>query len=113
VSTLRYVSGARHEALRPGECTIKGAGERAQLHFCYTRTTDGKMEARIIPVRIGAPGPGYWGLTHVGVGEWQVNPSIQCLDTTDGPDGTARIEYEVWHQTPRIVGVPDGEEWQK
>ena len=83
------------------ECVIKAVGNVWLLAF-YVRTTEGNEQTFRVPVNPnGAPveaGPlgRTWGLTRCGAGEWQVLPSIDL--------GT-------WHQTPRIIGVPEGEPW--
>lgn len=59
-------------------------------------------------VEVGPSGRRTWGLARVGAGVWQVNPSVDVVGAKR-PDGTR--EPSLWHQTPRIVGVPDGERW--
>ena len=62
------------------------------------------------------PGGRTWGLTRVGGGRWQVNPSIDVKQGPDAPvfapGAEARSSGTIWHQTPVLVGVPDGEAWQ-
>ena len=87
------------------------------MRFAFVRTTDGKMEARSIPVVphgdscSTSVGPG-WGLKPLGGGCWQVSPSIRCLDREPDPqDPSKDRDVEVWHHVPVVVGVPDGEPW--
>jgi len=125
-SELRYVRGATHDGgvtakkLAENECTIfrgHGPGEGPwMLRFCFRRVTDGKLESRAIPVYPNADQQsGGWGLKRVD-GGWQVAPSIACSNRE--PDGDFQDDRskdkvtEVWHQTPLLVEVPDGEPWQ-
>lgn len=86
-------------ALDLNECTIGPAGPGWLLTF-YGRATDGHEQTYRVPVNPNGPhienGPlgRTWGLVRCGSGEWQIEPSIDLGD---------------WHETPKIVGVPDGE----
>ena len=86
------------------ECTVlrvEGPTPSWLMHF-YVRTTDGHEQTFRVPVNPNGPhienGPlgRTWGLQRCGHGEWQVSPSI---------------EFGNWHETPKIVGVPDDEPW--
>ena len=103
-----------------GECTIRSArdGEgRAwwQLWTWVRREDNGEpfyMGAPVNPngpyMEVGPSGKKTWGLARVTDGVWQVSPSIDVLGDLL-PDGTRKPS--LWHQTPRIVGVPLGERW--
>jgi len=116
VSELRYrkdvyPTGPNPVLPAPGECGIFRYQDEPNavwyLCFGFIRTTDGQAEFRSIPV---SPGSGpqddihSWGLNRVGPGRWQVSPSILCRDG-------GRDSPEVWHETPAIVDVPEGEPW--
>ncbi len=130
---LRYRSDVSYEVLlgsdstlASGECCVVRRDETDawRLGFCYTRESDGKIEVRIIPVNPNGPAGGgpdshSWGL-NLKDGRWAITPSINCLDFVWGEDGKPRrgddgkpIQIEVWHKNAVIVGVPDGESWQK
>lgn len=117
---LRYRPSVSVGDLDENECTIRGAQNRElkrwwQLWF-YVRTTLGTLQHIAVPV---APGGVYtehgpsgrrtWGLKKVGPGNWQVSPSINATytKTVNGKE----VEAELWHQTPLITGVPEGEAW--
>ena len=107
-----YPSGPNPVRPGPGECGIwRPLGDTGPwyLSFGFTRTTDGKSESRSIPVNVNGPPineHNAWGLKRTDVpGRWQINPSIQCCDGN-------RDDLEVWHETPAIVDVPEGEPWQ-
>lgn len=60
----------------------------------------------------GEPAGKTWGLASVGPGthEWQISPSInvehqEAVHAGEGPAASW------WHQTPKIVNVPDDEPW--
>jgi hypothetical protein len=124
---LRYRPGAVDpDDLKIGECTIRrvsrwGQGtilgeENAErdgipvslgwlLWFCVPRDSDRQQE--LFAVQVNPNGPYLekdgtrrrtWGLAKAGEGTWQISPSINF-------EG-------IWHHTPAIVGVPDGEPWQ-
>jgi hypothetical protein len=124
---LVYRSFVNVEALTLNECTIHAASEAPdkrwwQLWFFVARETDGQAEAFVVPVAPGGlyneHGPGdrrTWGFTDVGGGAWQIDPSIDVVQDADatlihpGPHPTLP---SLWHQTPRVVGVPTNERWQ-
>ena len=125
---LTYRSFARVLELGLDECTIRRArvmdGSRVWWHiwFHVTRETDGVPDFFCVPISPNGvytesgPGGRTWGLQPAGDGIWQVSPSIDVLD-----DLAVRAEREgkprppesksLWHKTPRVVGVPDGEAW--
>lgn len=119
---LVYKSHARIEELQPGECTIHPAadatGKRWWNFWFYVFRDDVPTEREdfVVPVRIGSftetgPGGRTWGLVDLGGGSWQVSPSINVI--ADGGQihpGPHPLPSR-WHQTPTIVGVPDGEAW--
>ncbi|MEX2716747.1 MAG: hypothetical protein Q6370_010640 [Candidatus Sigynarchaeota archaeon] len=105
MTTFSYRPWTERGALNLNECTIGPVvGGWWQLHF-YVRCNDGHEQMFRVPVNPnGSPvedGPGgrTWGLTRCGPGEWQIAPSINF-----DPD---------WHQTPKIVGVPEREPWMR
>jgi|HubBroStandDraft_2_1064218.scaffolds.fasta_scaffold26900_4 hypothetical protein len=59
-------------------------------------------------LEVGPSGKRTWSLTRASDTEWQVAPSIDVLGPTR-EDGTRAPS--LWHQTPRIVGVPPSEPW--
>jgi len=124
MTDLNYRSFVLVDDLQVGECTIHAASDGArrwwQLWFYVARETDGVPEAFVVPVfpngsyhEDGAGGR-TWGFTAAGQGLWQVSPSINVVQ-----DGDAKAIHagqhptlpSLWHQTPRVVGVPDGERW--
>ncbi len=125
MSELRYRSDLGEQQLsqlRENECTIFKKAQWWILAFCFRRTTDGKTEYRVVPVTPGGdPTPGVptggwgtWGLRPVpgAAGRWQITPSLACMVRIHDPvDPSKHIDIEVWHQTPAIIEVPDGEPW--
>ena len=103
-----------------GECTVRGAHDERgrswwQLWTWVRRQDTGEPFYVAVPinpngvyVEVGRSGRRTWGLTRAAPGEWQVNPSIDVVGAKR-PDGT--YEPSLWHQTPRIVGVPETERW--
>lgn len=100
--TLAYRPYAQRGALELDECCIVPVAPSGWLLVFYVRTNEGDERTFRVPVNPGGShmehGPlgRTWGLTRVGPGTWQVEPSIDLGE---------------WHQTPTIVGVPDGELW--
>lgn len=122
---LTYRAHALIEDLQPGECTVHRAGLATgarwwNLWFYVARETDGVLEDYVVPINPGGgyvengPGGRTWGLTKTAAGIWQVSPSIDVKqDSRDSHPGTSSPQgRSAWHQTPAIVGVPDGEPWQ-
>ena len=123
--TLVYKSHALIEDLQLGECTVHRCGTTDgkrgwNLWFYVARETDGVPEDFVIPVN---PGGGYtengplgktWGFTNSGGGVWQVSPSINVVTLPSGTAIAAGVHpaTSLWHQTPSVVSVPDGEPWQ-
>lgn len=124
---LQYRSKVAVEDSALGECTIHRAatadGKRWwNLWFYVARETDGVPADFVVPVNPSGPfimGPGgrTWGLVQTGPGVWQVSPSINVLGDARAHAAFAGEEPapgdapSLWHQTPTIVGVPDGEVW--
>jgi len=109
------------EALQLNECTVRGAGladgtKYWMLWFCVNRDSDGAMDVFGVPINPNGsfvengPGGKTWGLTNLGSGQWQVAPSINVLNTRD-PHPGEHPAPSLWHQTPKVIGVPDGEPW--
>lgn len=124
MTTLRYRGyHAAIEDLALNECTIRPcssppAPDWWELWFNVARETDGVPEVFAVAVRVGSyceggPQVRTWGLAKTGPGTWQVSPSINVLDTRDAHPGPHPTAGSLWHQTPAIVGVPDGEPWAK
>jgi hypothetical protein len=122
---LQYHSSALIESLPLGHCTIHRARDGAKtwwnLWIHVTRTNDGAPDVFVVPVipngdyTENGPGGRSWGLKKTGPGEWQVSPSINVLkdnDKTVVVTGLAPESISLWHQTPSLVYVPDGEPWQ-
>lgn len=105
---LTYRSFVDPDDLLLNECTIRRVTKDGQavgwgLWFVVARVDNGRLE--LFRVTVSPYGPFVdnrswktWGLNPAGSGMWQISPSINYGDT-------------VWHQTPRIVGVPAGEQW--
>lgn len=113
--TVRWI-----EDLALDECTIRsaaGAEQRAwwQLWAWVRRADTGEPFYVTVPVNpngpyveVGPSGRRTWGLARVGETDWQVSPSIDVVGDLrqDGMRGPS-----LWHETPRVVGVPPGERW--
>lgn len=125
MSELRYRVGLGAPNVHPdnfglevGECCVfnhAATGKPAIwiMAFRFIRSTDGKPETRHIPAAPGLPyagGSAPWGLERAGANRWQISPSIQCWERVGGRDGK---DVELWHETPAIVNVPEGEPWMK
>ena len=121
---LKYRSFVMVEELAIDECTIhhatKGDAKFLNFWFYVNRDSDGQPEVFCVPV---IPNGSYtenglggrsWGLTRSGDG-WQISPSIDVYTDADAKAvraGQPRHEASLWHNTPRVVDVPDGEAWQ-
>ena len=121
-TTLQYRSFVMVEDLALNECTVRRTGNDAgtewwMLWFYVARETDGQPEAFAAPVAPGGtytengPGGRTWGLTETALGTWQIAPSINVLDTRELHPSPHPTQGSLWHQTPAIVGVPNGEAW--
>jgi hypothetical protein len=120
---LRYKVCARIGDLQLNECTIRRAGLPPagtfwwQLWFHVARETDGVAQFFAVPIIVNGsytetgPGGRSWGFVNQGSGTWQVSPSINVLDEVTR-QGQVEVRGSLWHQTPSVVGVPDGEPWQ-
>ena len=121
--TFSYRSFVDVGDLQVGECTIHhaddGKGARFwHMWFRVNRDSDGQPDTFLVPVIPGGaytesgPGGRSWGLNRsrtVSTG-WDISPSINVLDTGElhpGPHAAPSL----WHQTPTVVEVPDGEAW--
>lgn len=122
MSELRYRGyHVEPELLQVGECTVRATkGDSAdywRLWFYVNRETDGQPEMMGVPLNVNGgwnesgPGGKTWGFNRAEPGAWQVSPSINVLATRDVHPGEHPAP-SLWHQTPTIVGVPDGEPWQ-
>ena len=118
---LRYRTRAQVEDLAIGECTIhRATGSAAPrwwlLWALVARDDNGASEVIGVPVNPNGtwleagPGGKTWGLTRAEAGIWQIAPSINVIAGGDAHAGD-HAEQSQWHQTPRIVGVPDDEPW--
>lgn len=118
---LQYRSFAEVDDLHVGECTMHRATDGTTRWWqLWMRVVDahGAEDTFVVPM---APRGVYgeidsrktWGLASVGGGTWQVSPSINVLDTRDVHPGEHPTLGSLWHETPRIVGVPEGESWTK
>jgi hypothetical protein len=131
VMRLRYRSYVLVEELALDECTIHPTVGQAgacwwQLWFRVSRedkqqgegTGPGQPIDMAVPVNPGGgyveagPGGKTWGFTSLGSGAWQIAPSINVLASLVAHPGD-HPEASLWHQTPTIVEVPDGETWIK
>lgn len=132
MTTLRYRSNVCVSELAVGECTMHRAADSSGarwwlLWFRVNRDSDGLPDDFAVPVNPNGPyldpGPGgrTWGLNRVDrelqPGAWQVSPSIDVKNTRAVHAGEAVAPMIVpaptslWHQTPTIIEVPDGEAW--
>jgi len=134
VTTLRY----RGYHVDPGElavdeCTVRqcdgstfrmppGPGRQDgvdywRLWFRVTNAVDGTPFIASVPINPNGsyapdgPGGKTWGLTRSGPNMWQVAPSINVLAHGEVHPGE-HPSPSMWHQTPTLVDVPDGEAWQ-
>jgi hypothetical protein len=106
--------------LAESECVIRSTRDSKgrvwwQLWAWVRRAGSGELFYVGVPVNPNGPylesGPSgrrTWGLTRVDASDWQVSPSIDVVGD-ELPDGTRGPS--LWHETPRIVRVPDGERW--
>lgn len=119
MTTLKYRSYILLDDLQVGECTVHRAGDHTGewwlLWFRFNRETDGQPMDAAVPIN---PNGTYseadrktWGLTKTAPGTWQIAPSINVLASGDLHPGE-HPDTSLWHQTPTIVEVPDGEPWQ-
>lgn len=125
MSELRYVPDASHDggvhrlSLEENECTIfRSDGDprfRWHLRIRHRRKNDGRLTDTAVPVFPNEDAPKNkpgWGLKRVEAGRWQVSPSILVSTREPDPnDPSKHRDVELWHETPAIVGVPDGERW--
>jgi hypothetical protein len=119
---LRYhTSSSEVDDLEIGRCVVRwcGSGGRRWPMFWMRvlRETDGAPDTFAVPLNPGGPfleqGPGgrTWGFAKTGDGVWQVSPSINvCVSRVPHP-GERPTEASLWHQTPRVVGVPEPPPW--
>lgn len=123
MTTLRYRSNVCVGALAIGECTVHRCGDSSgktwwMLWFYVNRDDNGQPLDAGVPFNPNGvadpngPGGKTWGLTRSGPNEWQVAPSINVLGSKAVHPGEHDVEPSMWHQTPKIVDVPDGELWQ-
>lgn len=122
MSTLRYVVGASRDdgvslrALEENECTIFKGDDRFPWHlrFSYRSKLDGMLYNGSVPIFPKAETPKSkpgWSLNRA-PGGWQVSPSILISTRRPDPaDPDKWIDIELWHETPLIVDVPEGERW--
>jgi hypothetical protein len=107
------------EDLALNECTIRSTRSAQavwwQLWTWVRRADTGEplyVAAPVNPngpyVEVGPSGRRTWGLARVSETDWQVSPSIDVVGD-ERPDGTRGPS--LWHETPRIAGVPPGERW--
>lgn len=113
MSNLQYRAGVHPNDLQPGECVVRpcsdARGRFWWLTLAFTRRDAGERDWVGVPVTPRGPGDKTfrltWGLTEVGGGVWQISPSIRTTEKIGG------AEVEIYHETPRIVGVPATEPW--
>lgn len=118
-TTLHYAGTVLIDDLTIGECTVhraaNGDGRWWLLWLRVRRDDTGDPIDVAVPINPGgeyiAEGPGgkTWGLQRSDSGTWQVSPSINVLvdQVHPGPHDAPSM----WHQTPRIVDVPDDAPW--
>ena len=120
MSALTYRPVLSLEDLALDECVIRSARDGTghawwQLWTRVRRADTGEPFYVAVPVNptgpyveVGPSGRRTWGLSHVSGSDWQVSPSIDVVGDKR-PDGTR--EPSLWHETPVIVEVPEGERW--
>jgi hypothetical protein len=119
---LVYRSFVEVDSLVVDECTIHASvdGRRRFWHLWLRvlRADNGQPDTFCVPVAPLGPfnehGPGgrTWGFGPLSdTGVWQVSPSINVLATKEIIPGHHPTEVSIWHETPRVVGVPEGERW--
>lgn len=122
---LSYRSFVAVEDLQPGECTVHRAadadGRRWWLLWAYVYREDraGALIDLAVPVNPNGPyldqglGGRTWSLMSAGAGRWQLAPSVDAKVTGAKHPGFAQdTSMSLWHQTPTLVDVPEGEAWQ-
>jgi hypothetical protein len=126
---LQYKTHAERgsvDDLAPGECCVRAASNAAgaqwwMLWFCFVRTDTGAREVAAVPIAISGArsengaGGRTWGFNKTAPGTWTVSPSINVLDVPGGVmvhAGEHPTLVSVWHETPDVVYVSDGEPWQ-
>jgi hypothetical protein len=116
--------------LKLNECTIRSTAGPGCAYWQLWAWVTGEVGERLgfvaVPVLVGGQyteqGPSgrrTWGLTRVSDGVWQISPSIDVRTHVDAvgkecaKDAPGAREVSWWHQTPRVVGVADGERWTR
>ena len=121
MTELRYRSFVEVDELAVGECTVKTciAGTTRFWHmWARVLGISGEPLTFCVPIApniVGAsdgPGGKTWGICRSGLNRWQIQPSINVLESKDVHPGAHPTERSIWHQTPALVGVPDLERWQ-
>ena len=117
MTELRYRSFVEADDLAVDECTIKTCLAESGKRFwhMWVRVTDLVFCVPVAPNVVGCsegPGGKTWGLCRSGLNRWQIQPSINVLESKDVHPGHHPTERSLWHQTPALVGVPDLEKWQ-
>jgi|ERR1700679_3183103 len=121
---LVYHPGVMVEDLPIGGCTVRRTRLGDKLWWAlwlYVRRADtGEPTVFEVPIHVRGPytedpvAGKMWGFTKsLEAGVWQVSPSINVLVGTDVVElhPGAHPSPSVWHETPRVVGVPEGEPW--
>ena len=122
MTTLFYRSNVHVDELELGECTMHRAGEDGKgtwwlLWFRVLREDNGQPANFAVPMNPGGswiengPGGKTWGFARSSPGIWQVSPSINALASSELHPGEHPDQASQWHQTPMVIGVPDGERW--
>lgn len=123
MTELRYRSFVEVDELEVGECTIKTCIASGSVRFWHMwgrvlRATDAKPQTFCVPIDPNGgyvengPGGKTWGLKRSGLNRWQIDPSINVLESEQAHPGLHPTERSIWHQKPALVGVPDLERWQ-
>jgi hypothetical protein len=118
---LSYRSNVGVEELGIGECTVHRAsnssGARWWLLWFHVIRDDGQPDDFAVPLNPNGafieagPGGKTWGITRTTTpGVWQIAPSINVLGTRETHAGP-HSEASLWHKTPSVIGVPDGDAW--
>lgn len=123
MTTLIYRANVHVDELELGECTMhrasNGSGSASWwlLWFRVNREDTGKPADFAVPMNPGGawiengPGGKTWGFTRSSPSVWQVSPSINVLGSGELHPGEHASLPSQWHQTPTVIGVPDGEHW--
>jgi hypothetical protein len=122
-----HIEAPEIESLKLGECCIRKCADALgnrwwNLWFFVRRDDDPNETIEVaVPINPGfgfpreGPGGKTWGFTKTEDGIWIVSPSIDVVrDVLIRPHPNRHGNLQsLWHHTPSVTGVPDGERWQQ